>query len=55
MSVLYDPQTSGGLLICVAEDKTGAMLAKLHELGVTEAAVIGRVIEASPAPQIIVI
>jgi len=55
MSVLYDPQTSGGLLICVAEDKAGAMLAKLHELGVTEAAVIGRVIEASPAPQIIVI
>jgi selenide,water dikinase len=55
MSVLYDPQTSGGLLICVAEDKAGAMLAKLHELGVSDAAVIGRVIEASPAPQIIVI
>ena len=55
MSVLYDPQTSGGLLICVVEDKAGAMLAKLHELGVSDAAVIGRVIEASPAPQIIVI
>ncbi len=55
MSVLYDPQTSGGLLICVAEDKAIAMLAKLHELGVTEAALIGRVIEASTAPQIIVI
>ena len=55
MSVLYDPQTSGGLLICVAEDKAGAMLARLHELGVTEAAEIGRVIEAAPASQIIVI
>ena len=55
MSVLYDPQTSGGLLICVAEDKAGAMLARLHELGVKEAAEIGRVIEAAPASQIIVI
>ena len=55
MSVLYDPQTSGGLLMCVAKDRAGAMLAKLRQLGVTEAAEIGRVIEASPAPQIIVI
>jgi selenide,water dikinase len=55
MSVLYDPQTSGGLLISVAEDRAVAMLAKLRELGVADAAVIGRVIEASPAPQIIVI
>jgi selenide,water dikinase len=55
MSVLYDPQTSGGLLICVAEDKAGAMLGRLHELGVSQAAEIGRVIEASPASQIIVI
>ena len=55
MSVLYDPQTSGGLLISVAEDRAVAMLAKLHKLGVADAAEIGRVIEASPAPQIIVI
>ena len=54
MSVLYDPQTSGGLLMCEAEDKAVAMLAKLHEMGVANAAEIGRVIEASPAPQIIV-
>ena len=55
MSVLYDPQTSGGLLISVAKDRAVAMLAKLHKLGVADAAEIGRVIEASPAPQIIVI
>lgn len=55
MSVLYDPQTSGGLLMCVAQDKAFAMLAKLRELGVAEAAEIGWVIEASPTPQIIVI
>ena len=55
MSVLYDPQTSGGLLMCVAEDKADACWPSLHELGVTEAAEIGRVIEASDASQIIVI
>ena len=55
MSVLYDPQTSGGLLMCVAKDKASAMLAKLRELGVVDAAEIGGIIEASPAPQIIVI
>jgi len=55
MSVLYDPQTSGGLLICVAEEKTGAMLTRMRELGMTAAAEIGRVIKASPASQIIVI
>jgi selenide,water dikinase len=55
IAVLYDPQTSGGLLICVAEDKAGAMLERLRELGVNDAAEIGRVVEASPASQIIVI
>jgi selenide,water dikinase len=55
MSVLYDPQTSGGLLICVSEEKVSAMLARLHELGVAESAVVGRVVEASPTSQIIVI
>ena len=55
IAVLYDPQTSGGLLICVAEDKAAAMLARLRELGVNDAAEIGRVVEASPSSQIIVI
>jgi len=55
IAVLYDPQTSGGLLICVAEKKVSAMLARLKELGVSDAAEIGRVTEASASPQIIVI
>jgi selenide,water dikinase len=55
MSVLYDPQTSGGLLICVPEDKTAAMVAKLHEKGVTDAVVMGRVIEPSSTGKIIII
>ncbi|WXJ87571.1 Selenide, water dikinase [Moorella humiferrea] len=41
--ILCDPQTSGGLLIAVAEEKTKALLAALKERGVTAAAVIGEV------------
>ena len=55
MSVLYDPQTSGGLLICVPEAKAEAMLAKLREKGVNDAVVMGKVIESSPAGKIIVL
>lgn len=40
----FDPQTSGGLLIAVAEDKAAALLEALREAGVHEAAVIGRVL-----------
>ncbi len=55
-AVLYDPQTSGGLLISVAGDKADRMLARLHELGVTDAAIIGRVVEpTTPTPKIIVL
>lgn len=55
IAVLYDPQTSGGLLMSVAEDKAGDMLRRLKELGVAGAAEIGRVTEASDAPRITVI
>jgi selenide,water dikinase len=55
MSVLYDPQTSGGLLMCVAPEKCFTLLERLHELGVSEAAEIGRVVEAAPYSQIIVL
>jgi selenide,water dikinase len=49
MAVLYDPQTSGGLLMAVAPEKVEAMLVKLQELGVPTAAVIGRMIEGMPS------
>jgi selenide,water dikinase len=48
MAVLYDPQTSGGLLIAVAPEKADTMLAELRALGVNDAAVIGRMIEGIP-------
>jgi selenide,water dikinase len=42
-TLLYDPQTSGGLLIAVRKSRAAALLATLHKKGVESAAVIGRV------------
>ena len=41
--LLFDPQTSGGLLISLAEDRAADLLAELHAAGVAVAACIGRV------------
>jgi len=43
MTVLYDPQTAGGLLIAVAGSDAEALAAELQKAGV-EAAVIGEVV-----------
>ncbi len=53
--VLYDPQTSGGLLICVDPARANALLDRLRERGVTSAAIIGRVLERSAEPRIRVV
>jgi selenide,water dikinase len=42
-AVLYDAQTSGGLLISVPAPRAGALLEELHAAGVRHAARIGRV------------
>jgi selenide,water dikinase len=42
--ILFDPQTSGGLLISVAAPKAQALLKKLNSKGVNEAAIIGKVV-----------
>lgn len=44
VSLLYDPQTAGGMLISIAGDRAEAMLARLRET-YAQAAIIGRVIE----------
>jgi selenide,water dikinase len=46
-ALLYDPQTSGGLLMAVPEAKVADVLARLRERGVMRAVRIGRVIERS--------
>jgi len=51
--VLFDPQTSGGLLICVDGEKADSLLHNLKKNGVEKAAVIGEVI-SGPREVIIV-
>ncbi len=51
--VLFDPQTSGGLLICVAPEKAQDLLKALKEKGVEDAAMVGEVI-AEPKERIAV-
>ncbi len=48
-TLLYDPQTSGGLLIAVRPSRAAALLAALRSRGVAAAAVIGRVGRKGPA------
>lgn len=43
--ILFDAQTSGGLLVSVPEPKVHALLKRLHQEGVKEAAIIGEVLE----------
>jgi selenide, water dikinase len=43
LDICFDPQTSGGLLIAVGAERAAVLLARLHEVGVTAATVIGRV------------
>jgi selenide,water dikinase len=42
--LMCDAQTSGGLLVAVPEPDDGPLLAQLHESGVGDAAVIGRIV-----------
>lgn len=44
-AILYDAQTSGGLLVALPEDKASAYVDALHGLGHPATSVIGRVVE----------
>ncbi len=52
--VLFDPQTSGGLLIFISPDKAELLLGKLHGAGIEDAAIIGEVV-AKPEGMITVV
>ena len=43
-NILFDPQTSGGLLIALPEKRAPRLLEKLREEGMSEAAIIGEVV-----------
>ncbi len=47
LDILYDAQTSGGLLIALPEAKAAEMVSQLRAAGCRDAAVIGRVVEKS--------
>lgn len=51
--ILFDPQTSGGLLIGCPEKEAPALARRLIEEGVEEAAIIGRVVTGEQAIQVI--
>jgi len=51
--ILFDPQTSGGLLICISQSEADQLLEDLQEKGITDAAMIGEVI-SEPVEKIIV-
>ena len=51
--VLFDPQTSGGLLICLDKDSADDLLQELKEKGIHQAAIIGEVV-SEPKERIVV-
>jgi selenide,water dikinase len=53
IDILFDPQTSGGLLIAVSEEKAEKMVKRLKAEGIDEAAIIGRVVD-EPKERIVV-
>jgi selenide,water dikinase len=54
-AVLFDPQTSGGLLIAVEEKKAGLLLDNLNEAGISEARMVGLVTTGGNTPISVVI
>jgi selenide,water dikinase len=52
--ILFDPQTSGGLLIAVPGEKAEKMVKRLKGKGIEEAAIIGKVVD-EPKERIVVV
>jgi len=52
--ILFDPQTSGGLLIAVPGEKAEKMVKRLNGKGIEEAAIIGKVVD-EPKERIVVV
>jgi len=53
LDIMYDPQTSGGLLICVERERAGDLVNELKEKGIDNVAVIGEVL-SEPKGKIVV-
>ncbi|OGP04404.1 MAG: selenide, water dikinase SelD [Deltaproteobacteria bacterium GWA2_38_16] len=48
-AILFDPQTSGGLLISLPKEEAPSLLNKLHTANLKEAQIIGEVYEGTPS------
>lgn len=44
VDLLFDPQTSGGLLVAIAGHEAAALVDRMHAAGVKEAAIVGEVV-----------
>ena len=53
LDALFDPQTSGGLLIAIAGDRVEALVSALHDAGDTVATIIGAVAPLGDRPLLI--
>jgi selenide,water dikinase len=51
--ILFDPQTSGGLLICVEGNRADDLLQALKQRGIHDAAIVGQV-DSEPKERIVV-
>jgi selenide, water dikinase len=47
VELLFDPQTSGGLLLSLPEGQAVELLGQLHEAGISAAVIIGRIAEGT--------
>ncbi len=45
VEIFFDPQTSGGLLVALPAEVADSLVARLHQVGVGDAAVIGEIID----------
>lgn len=53
IDILFDPQTSGGLLFSIPSEQAEQFLKRLHETGVKQAAIVGEVVK-EPKGKIVV-
>ena len=44
MDILFDPQTSGGLLICVSPEKAYKMVQRMKQSGIEDSTIIGEIV-----------
>lgn len=51
-NLLFDPQTSGGLLVSVAPEKADKIVGLFHEEGYPAAAIVGEVVTGDPGIQV---